>query len=243
MTWSHAGWSTRTLAHLRAKRLGVLGCVGIALGLSLMPAFSEKGLGEAREIAASVILLLPLVLGSGLVSEDLRSGVALLWLQKPAKALGFYSRRWIEVTVLTLVLAELLRTAMLTSQIVFSPGEAEVSFLRAAVSPLPMLLMLSVVLFVFSSWGLRHDGMTALLAVYVSAMIPASDIALAESLRWALIPLNELGAVTQLIQGRYPGVPEHPILISSAFFAVCLLLAAVGVVVTTRSPIPKELAR
>jgi hypothetical protein len=226
-----------------AHWLIVLASFAIAIGGTILVPLNGGTVDDAQGITAAAVFLLPLMLGSGLVSSDVRSGVAVLWLQKPGGAIDVYFRRWLEVTALTMVLLVVLLISTRLILSAFDPSIGSVMIVRKALSPLPLVLTLSAVLFVLSAWGVRHDGVFALVAIYASAFIPMSDVPLGKNLGWMLIPLNEIGAASDLIVGEYSGVPEHPVLIPTAYLLACIVLALVGIAVTTRSPIPKDVTR
>ena len=98
----------RWIALLRARGT-LLGAVVLGgLGLSSLTA-SGVGTEPQPDSVFQVILyaaVLPsLILGQGMISGDLRSGVALLWLQKPVGPVRFFLRRGCEVTALSVAVA------------------------------------------------------------------------------------------------------------------------------------------
>ena len=129
-----------------------------------------------RDIFLFLCLALPLIFASGVVSGDIRSGMARLWLQKPIEPARFYLSRFLEGLLVSLVFALLaLGATRLGTAALGQPDETS-QLLRY----LPYVLIFACVVFGFSSWISR--GSTLVAIGFVSAGAVAQQMALPDLL-------------------------------------------------------------
>ena len=103
-------WESRAVALQRARwrLLAVTAVATLAMTWLFAAALVPEDRGRAIfQVLTFGSVLLPMIVGHGMIAGDLRSGVALLWLQKPVHPIPFFMRRALDVTLLgvTLVLA------------------------------------------------------------------------------------------------------------------------------------------
>lgn len=202
-----SAWAPAGRALLRERRRGLLGLVLLLGAASVLMAF-RSGSWQAERVVGGILVLAafapgPLLVG-GLVSDDLRGGAVLLWLQKPVSPLAFYLNRLaLALSVAVAVVVVLLASGWAALVLAGEPKSAEL--LRLAPFLVPCTLLTGLVTFTFSALGSPRDGaltfLYLLLAVPGGLMLelaPASGVSLlVDAPAWlVLFPLNEL----QLLQ-------------------------------------------
>lgn len=189
-------------ALLREQGRSLLTILLLLATASLLMAL-RSGSQDPQRVVGGTLILAAFAVGpllvSGVVSDDLRTGAILLWLQKPVSPLGFYLRRLglalgvATATVLALLLAGVLALA--------AAGDAgPLVLIRLAPVVASCTVLGGLVTFAFSGLGLRRDGTLTLL--YLLLAVPGGlMLALADDpgglpvriAAWiALFPLNEL---------------------------------------------------
>ena len=172
--------SSRRVILLVRSRVKALTLAVLAIGIMELRDLIS---GEPTLLAASfrdmfflLCFALPLILVSGVVSGDFRSGMARLWLQKPIDPVRFHLSRFLEGLLVSLVLALFALGATRLGTVAL--GESgEVGSLLA---PLPYVLVLACLTFGFSSWISRGSTLVAIGFLSVGAV--ATQMALPDLL-------------------------------------------------------------
>lgn len=244
---SVSGFERRAIALLRARRNLVV--VTVAASLVTAAVFALALATEDRVAAISQVLLfaavlLPLIVGHGMISGDLRTGVAMLWLQKPLHPVAYFASRAIEVTALSTLLI-LALWGVGSAITAWGSGLAEArDFLAFAPSVVLIGICASILLFGFSAWGIQVDSMLAVACFFGSLFTVMQGGLLAKSLAWIVLPVEALGVVTQFLSGEVPrGDLGQSLLILGRFLLIWILIGTAGLFVSTRSPLPKEVSR
>jgi hypothetical protein len=235
------GWLTRAGALLRARALVLaslcLATTAIAAGLGF-----SLGAGQPSDIPELLVVaavLLPAVVCQGAVSNDLRSGVALLWLQKPVDPLRFYLGRGLDVCALSLSLTLALGGAAALLGALGSGAEAGRILLLTLPTTLLWAACLGAVVVGTSAWGTQLDGVMPFFVLYLSALGALDQGLLGEATSWIGVPLE---AITMLGRFLATGVAPNPgasALRVARFLLVWLAIASLGLLLTTRSPLPR----
>jgi hypothetical protein len=238
-------WEARATALFRRHAV-LLG--GVVLGTLVIIAVVARSRGAERPAAIPGVLglvavLAPAILAHGAVSTDLRSGVALLWLQKPVDPIRFYLLRGLEVLGLSVVIVLTVSGAgALLATLLAGP---ETGHVVMTAIPLNILFAAStsVLAFAFSAWGTSLDALLAFFVFYFSGVALAEPGLLRDVLAWVGFPLESAATIT-----RYFSLGETENLAWSlarvlVFLTTWTLLAGLGLLVTTRSPLPTESAR
>lgn len=111
-----------------------------------------------RDMFLLLCFALPLILVSGVVSVDLRSGMGRLWLQKPVDPVRFYLFRFAEGLFVSLVCTILaLGATRLGTAALGQPDETS-----QLLGYLPYVLVLACLTFGFSSWISRGSTLVAI---------------------------------------------------------------------------------
>jgi hypothetical protein len=178
-----------------------------------------------------------------MISDDLRSGVATLWLQKPVRPVVFYAMRGIEVSFVALLLVAVLCGA--AAILLFVVGATEVA--RSVLGSAPILLLSSLwlcaMVFAFSGWRVPLDSLVVVVFCFASLFWilvrfePGPDPA---RLPWFLPPLDDLGTLADAIRGDPVHGVGRAILMSARFLLLWGLIGLAGLSVTTRAPFPRD---
>jgi hypothetical protein len=240
-----AAWEARATA-LLGRQPVLVG--GLVLGTLVTSAVVARTRAAAQPLAIPAILyvlavLLPAVLAHGAVSADLRSGVALLWLQKPVDPLRFYLGRGLDVIVSSVLLLVALSgaAALLATWL----ADAEVG--RLVINGIPMLVLVgtavAVLVFAFSAWGTSLDALLAFFVFYVTGLLLVEQGLLHDVVTWVGFPVESTANI-----GRYFTTGRTVDLALSVarftlFVSCWTSIAILGLLVTTRSPLPRESAR
>ncbi|HSR40584.1 MAG TPA: hypothetical protein VLL48_00390 [Longimicrobiales bacterium] len=248
------GLTSAVAAVLRRSSAGLLGLALLLLvGLLLVQGRAGEVQATPVDVLRGVLLLgavgLGIFLPGGVVSRDVRSGDALLWLQKPVSPTLFYLARfgeslWAHVLLVTSATG---LAALLTA--VGSPnGGLEVLRL------LPLLLLAgslaSCVTFAFSGLGTRLD--TALSLLFLGLGTSVAALTLAEPAGWGLVgsvarvaafPVDELATLQRWLMGGEALDLGASLGRIAGFGTVWLALATLLVHVRTRKPLPRDESR
>lgn len=240
-----AAWETRVAALLEARSLllaavslGAVVFVGIA---------SRTGNDDAAEAVATVLvgagLLLAPVVTHGAVSSDLRSGVALLWLQKPVNAVRFYLTRGLDVVSLAVLLSVVLQGGAALLAALLTIPEVGHEVLRAMPLTVLFTCALATLVFAFSSWGTALDALLGFFVFYLSGLAVLDDGPLRMVTGWVGFPLEAVATL-----GRFFSTGDTASLWPSlarftGFLAAWTCVAAIGIAFRTRSPLPHESSR
>ena len=250
-----AAAEARARARLRA-RTGVLGAAAAAHTVAVV-AFAATLGAEAGSAVTDLVLVggvaLALVLTSGVVSGELRSGVALLWLQKPVSPLRFYLARWSEAAALVLLcgLAVSGWSALVTLGLAGPDAGREV--LVAAPGVLVLALCLAAVVFACSGWGAHPDVVLAIVLVLYLVWL---DVGAARGwgaaagwepartvVGWAALPIDELERLSDFFAGHGTAGAADAAAETIGHLLFWVAVGCAGTAVTTRSPLPREQAR
>lgn len=239
----------RWVALLRA-RLSVVGITGVGC-LALAGSLGARLEGEARTDAAIQLLsyaslLLTLLVSHGMVAGELRSGVALLWLQKPVRPVAFYACRGAEVSILAMLVVACVSGA--AAAIFFLAGAPDAALTALEATPLMLLLSLSlsVMVFGFSGWSLPLDSVLAVgvcFATFAWLFERVSAGTTPAHLPWFFPPVDELRVLVLTSRGEPVEGLGRALLGSGRFLLFWVGFGVAGLFVSTRSPLPKEVAR
>ena len=240
------GAEARAVALLRGRwRLLAVTAVGAlstaaVFGAALPPEDRPRAIFEVLVFGA---MLLPMIAGHGMISGDLRSGVALLWLQKPVSPVLFFLRRALEVTAVgvTLVLA-LWGTGALIAGI-SSGVEGGRELLSAAPGTLLLVVCVCALLFGFSAWGIPTDTLFAAAFFFASTFSLLAGGPITGSLMWIALPVDPIAALARILAGRGGAGGGEAFLLYVRFVVIWAAFGTVGLVVSTRSPLPREVSR
>lgn len=200
--------------------------------------FAAVGRAEiAREIADQVAVVGALVLGmasmSGIVSDDLQTGVVNMWAQKGARLRQFYLLLFLcRMTAILLVACGLLA---LMSPLVWPLGVLEVSNLGTYASYLFVVAgLVSTIVFAMSAAGLLRDSIGAVAYIVVSTLL-AMRVATYDGVRWEvlrlfLFPIDSIFAVT-----GNGGLRDEAFSPAFVFFFQCSAWIAFGAFMLKRS--------
>ena len=217
--------------------------LGSTLGGRTRPDIEVQG--TALLLAAALVTTLTV---GGVVSLELRQGIALLWIQKAGSPTGYYVGRLLEGISLALLLS--LAAAGGQAGVLAILGAEWDHFLRVTVPALlPLVLILAVLTWTVSGAGARGDGTAAILLLLgwlVGGELLASQegvlALLGEGLRATAPPLEAVEALRQWGRGTQVAWWGTTI----RFLVWCSCVMAVGVLVLTarlRRPFPVEQSR
>jgi len=242
-----AAAGVRVLALLRARRaILAVACVGqlaavVALALGLGPGAADG----ARQTLAVAALIVPLLLTHGVVSAELRSGVAMLWLQKPVQPVRLYLVRWVEVALLALLVVLVLAgaTALLMAAL-STPGSARL-VLEVTPTLLLLTLCISTLVFAFSGWGAHLDSLLAVGFFFYFAILTLRfrDGWLAQATSWVAFPMDGIRVLGVAVIGDTNGGLATALFEVGRFLALWVAVGSVGVAVKARSPLARDTTR
>jgi hypothetical protein len=236
----------RAVALLRARWRLLAVTAGASLCTAAVFAVAlerEDRLDAIAEALAVAELLLPLIVAHGMISGDFRSGVALLWLQKPISPLLFYVRRALEVTLLGVALM-LALWGVGTSIAAASLGlDAGRQMLSAAPTGILFVLGVSAILFGFSAWGVQADTLLTAAFVVASTFSLLAGGILAEMLVWVALPVDAIGTLGGVLTGEDTEGARAAALHFARFLGMWAGIGCAGLLYSTRSPLPKEASR
>jgi hypothetical protein len=240
------GVETRAAALLRSRAAPIAITAGGGLLLTALLTLvlePDRAAGPVGMVTASLTLLVPMIVAHGMISGDLRSGSALLWLQKPVHPVGFYLVRGVEVTALAILLLLVLSggCALIVSLAAELPAGAEI--LREIPFRLLMATCLCAMVFAFSAWGVQMDTLFALVYFIVTVFSTALAGPLAQGLAWTVVPVNEMQSVSSALLGSPGEGVGRAAFVIGRFLLIWGLFGAAGLGVSTRSPIPSEPTR
>lgn len=229
-------------ALLRERRRALVGIVLLLAAASLLMALRSGSRDPQRLVGGTLILVAfalgPILVG-GVVSDDLRSGRILLWLQKPVRPLRFYLGR-LALALGTGVGAILV--LLLGGVLILAATEAPAPFdlLRMAPFLTGCTILAGLVTFAFSGLGSPRDGtltfLYLLLAVPGGLMLElAGDpggLPVRASAWIALFPLNELQLLHRWMLDGGPELPGSALLRVVIYTLVWL---GMGIMATWRS--------
>jgi hypothetical protein len=233
----------RWIALIRS-RLVLLGVAGlgslateVVFGVALPADQRARAIGQI--VMFGCALLVP-ILAHGMISADLRSGVAMLWLQKPVRPVAFYAQRGAEVTALAVALVLVLwgtGTALIAASVGLDAARGVL-----ASAPGAALLVVSVcaLTFAFSAWGVPTDSLLALVGLVAGTLALAAGGPLVPVLEWIAVPVDP---IMDLMRGRSAFPLGETLWRVGRFLVLWGLLGVAGLAVSTRSPLPKESAR
>jgi hypothetical protein len=236
----------RAIALLRSRAIlvGVTAAASLAMAAAFGFALHPDDRREAMyQVLGYGAFLMPLLVGHGMISGDLRSGVAMLWLQKPVRPVLFFQVRALEVSALSLALV----AAVLGGGASIVALAAGLGAARELLSSVPSALLaatcLCALLFGFSGWGARTDSLFVVVFVVATALWMATGQPVSDLVAWIALPVDALSAVGSFLAGR----PEEDVgksaLLVGRFLVLWAAIGTVGLLVTTWSPLPKEASR
>jgi hypothetical protein len=194
-------------------------------------------------VIAFAAALVPLILGHGIVSDDLRTGVAMLWLQKPVRPVRFFALRACEVTALAVAVA-LAFWGTGAGLIAAAVGPAPARELLAATPGVVVLVIcISTLTFAFSAWGTRADSLLVLAFLFASTYSLVLGGAGTAALEWVALPVEAIGVFARSLGGATLPDLSDALLEVGRFLLLWALVGVGGLVVSTRSPLPREIAR
>jgi hypothetical protein len=239
-----SAWEARAAA-LLGRHVSLLG--GVMIGAIAIVAVLARTHADRPAAIPSFLLaagiLASVILAHGAVSSDLRSGVALLWLQKPVNPVRFYLRRGLDLLGLSIVVTSALcgSAALLASFIAGAENG------RTVITGLPLTILFAVsataLVLAFSAWGTSLDALLAFFVFYASGMALAEPGALQGVLTWVGFPLESIATINRWFSMGDTENLALSIVRFLVFLASWLALACLGLFVTTRSPLPRESAR
>jgi hypothetical protein len=236
----------RWISLLRSRRtlLGVVVLGGLAvsgiLGVAVPPGLRAESVFQVTAYAA---VLVPLILGQGMISADLRSGVSLLWLQKPVDPVLFYFRRACEVTALSVALALAVWGAGACVLVASAGPEPARELLSAAPGLVLIVVCVSALTFAFSSWGTPADGLLVVVFFFASTFSLLIGGRVTAALEWIALPVEAIGAFARGVTGEPAADLGGAALEVGRFLLVWGLVGGAGLEVSTRSPLPRDAAR
>ena len=241
------GVEDRAIALLRARRN--LTVVTIVASLAVMGVFAfttptdDRGESMAQVLLVAA-LLLPLLIGHGMISGDLRTGVAMLWLQKPVHPVAYFARRAVEVTALSVLVILALWGAGTTMVAAAAGLEDARSLLSAAPAVVLFAVCASTLLFGISAWGIQVDSMLVVATFFVSVLTLVQAEWIGDKFAWVLLPMESMMNVADFLSDgtANEGVGKSLLLVGR-FLVVWVLIGTAGLFYSTRSPLPKEAAR
>lgn len=200
-----------TLRHwsIRHRRLGTM----LALALVVATALIVSGRPErAQVLLAAIAFFGPFVVGlvtmTGVVTDDIRSGIIVLWYQQPGALAGWYTRRYVQALVLLVAFALVLGAVVAALGIAAHLLTVERA-LRTAGVIIALTLLPAAMVFAYSAWGVLRDGTVALLTALGSLPLGVGvvfdDSVLATVVRWVIFPIDAI----QVLSGAYTG-PSDP---------------------------------
>lgn len=234
-----AGLHARAAARLLRRRLAPTIAFVAAGGALLFVGEGPDGRGDAASWMYLVAVVAPLVHGMGCVSDDFRSGTALLWLQKPGRPTGLYLGRLVEVVAAGAVWT----VAVAGAGIVLG---ADPPAALAAHLPVALLTAATVatVAFAASAAGVRPEGLAVVLAVYGLGTLGADAVVAPDTFgRWGPVlatlrfPLIELQALHRWIAGAAGPPAGSAALRLLAYPATCAALGTWATAVRASRPI------
>jgi hypothetical protein len=239
-----AGFEVRAAALLRRRlsALAVLAALSLAVAAAVLLLSGDEGRAATPLLFAA--FLPPLVLAHGMVSGDLRSGVALLWLQKPVGPVRFYLGRWLDVTAtVALVSLALIGVGAALAGLVLDGAAA-----RRVFELTPILLLWGVLVcsgvFGFSAWGTSLDSTCLLVLLIVSGVTGLMAPDLLGRIHWLALPLDEMMAFGRDSRGDpLRALARRESVAFLRFVVVWVGVGSLGAAVTTRHPFPREASR
>jgi hypothetical protein len=241
------GVEIRAIALLRSRRnlvvVAGVAPVVVSIVFAVTLASNELLAATARVLGLGTVLL-PLIVGHGMISGELRSGVAMLWLQKPVQPLAYFARRAFEIATLSVLLI----LSSWGAVAVILAGASDLEAVRNLLSVLPGVVLMVVcgctLLFGVSAWGIQVDSMIAAVLFLGSAFSVLLGGVPGKSLAWIAVPIEALGIVGQhLSREAVNGHVGKSLLLVGRFLLTWTLIGTAGLFFSTRSPLPKEVAR
>lgn len=231
---------------LHTRRLAVV-ILGIGTLATVASVLVFRPHGELTTAAATltvigVAVIAGIVFTEGVVSRDLHTGAALLWLQKPIRPELYYLGRFAESLLGALLFV--LAMASAVAGLVAAASDTDVDRLLVVV---PAALVATIVYgsltFAFSGLGVRRDGIGPV-AITLFAVVPVSQYSLDpghfssfwKALEVVLPPGRAwLQLLSFLLGHPAPDLPASLAWIA-AYCAVTMAIGVGGVAWTMRSP-------
>jgi hypothetical protein len=229
------------LIRSRLTLLGVAGLGSLAAAFVFALALPEDQRLEAigQVVMFGCALVVP-ILAHGMISADLRSGVAMLWLQKPVRPLGFYASRGAEVTALAVVTV-LALWGTGSALIAASVGlDAARGVLASAPGAVLLVVCICALTFAFSSWGVPTDSLFALVVFVAGTLSLAAGGPLVPALEWLAVPVDP---IMDLMSGRSAVPLWETFWRVARFLGLWVAVGVAGLALSTRSPLPNDSAR
>jgi hypothetical protein len=158
----------------RHRRLARILAAGAVIGVSAQ-LLNDEPLG------VMLILLVPLVacfgagavVMSGIVSDERRSGLLVMWAQQPGSIVKPYAIRYALHLLLLSAFAVVLAAVVIAAAVATGTMTLQAA-LPIALTALSAATLTAAVVFAMSAWGFRHDGAAALLWALGSLTVAAS---------------------------------------------------------------------
>jgi len=181
----------------------LLALLGAALLVTAAAGLSGRT-DQVVEFAYTLTFFAPIAFGltamSGVVADDLKSGVIVLWYQQPGSLMGWYLRRYGEMMLLLGIFALLLAAITALMSVLWggiAPHRADLYFRTALVCA----LLPAAMVFAYSAWGVLRDSFATVLTVMATTAIALSfsfdDSPLGLSMRALAFPVDAMQVITQ----------------------------------------------
>lgn len=188
-------------AWVRKQRV-LLVLTGLAVTGALVSAVTGNA-EPSRHIVRLSMFYLPMIAGlltlSGIVSEDRDTNFMVLWFQKPGRIIPIYLKRYLVGLAALLVFAGIAMVLLGVLAIAIDVLTPTAMLRRAAVMLLVAVLAGSIV-FAFSAWGTRRDGVLAFMVIFLSLLLAGAfafdDTRFAAFTRAVAFPMDALGALS-----------------------------------------------
>jgi hypothetical protein len=236
----------RAVALLRSRRtvLGVSTLAGLSVAalfaLLLDPAERARAVTEILFYTAAVV---PLIVCHGMVAADLRSGVAMLWLQKPVHPLRFFLARALEVAVVALLLVFAIWGVGATLAGLANGAAVARQILDAAILSALLCVAFSALIFGFSGWGVPMDSLLALVFAVAGVFSLAMEGPLTRGITWLVLPVDAMTTVAAVLGGHSPPEWAPAALETGRFLLLWTTIGSAGLQLSTRTPLPRESSR
>lgn len=165
-------WRYALRRHGRTALLAVAGTLALTL-------LSNAGDREPGSAITTVAFYIPIAAGvlmmSGIVSDERRSGMIMLWFQKGDAVWRSYMIRYVSYQLMIAILVAALGVALGIVGIAWA-GMTPVRTLRIAAAMIAVSALCGAIVFTFSAWGARRDGALAFLFVLISLMLGSTFV-------------------------------------------------------------------
>ena len=218
------------------------GCLAIAVLFALLLDGNQRG-PAIMQMVAFACALVTLILAHGMISADIRSGVAMVWLQKPVRPVPFFAIRAAEVTALATALV-LSLWGVGAALVAWTNGpDAALELLHGVPGVVLLVVCACTLTFALSAWGVPTDSLLALLLLIGGTFWLLTEGPFASAVEGVAVPVDAIAAFVRGFSST-SAIPFGQALWQvGRFLVVWGLIGVAGLVVTTRSPLPRDLSR